>query len=71
MSRYLRAPSSGPEWGVLMIALMLLFSAIRLLVENSLPTEAVGLGVYQGGITAILLMLIYVFWRGIQSVATD
>ena len=51
-----------------MVALMVLFGALEVTIEHAPLLEAAGIGFYQGGISAIYLMGLYVFWRGFQTV---
>ena len=68
MFRHLRIPRSGPEWGTVMVSLMALFGLFQLLIEDAPLIEAAGIGFYVGGISAIFLMVLYLFWRGAQTV---
>jgi hypothetical protein len=66
--RSLRPPRSGPEWGTVMVGLMVLFGLFQLLIEDAPLIEAAGIGFYVGGIAAISLMVLYLFLRGAQAV---
>jgi len=71
MSRFIGIPRSGPEWGAFMVGLMVLVTIARFLFLDSPPTEALGLGVYQGGLLAIVIMVLYALKRGMQTIISE